>query len=67
MYPKTHKERIQESLRGLENKPADTNFLDAFRAKKLSVEETARVKDWLGLPLSLQENLALLGVLTKDS
>ena len=64
---KTPKERLLESLRGLENNHADTNVLEAFRANKPSLAETARAKHWMGLPMSLKENLALLEELTKDS
>ena len=62
-------ENIRELLRGWENKPSNTNALELIRASanKPSLADTTRVKHWLRRPLSLQEKLALLEVLIKDS
>lgn len=66
MYPS---ENIRELLRGWDNKPSKTNVLELIcaSANKPSLVDAARVKHWLGCPLSLQEKLALLEVLIKDS
>ena len=58
----TPTQNITELLRGIQNKPSNTSALESLRASanKSSLADTARVKRWLGSPLSLQETVALL-------
>ena len=52
-------------------KPANMSALESLALlaseNKPSLADTAKFKQWLGIPLSLKELLALMEVLTNDS